>query len=277
MTALVKQEQSKLSHFSAEQIALVKKTVADKATDTELELFLHLASKYNLDPFAKEIWFIKFGEKDKPQMYTSRDGYLKIAHASGQFDGMESYTIDDDKGNPLKAVCIVYRKDMERPFKAEIKVSEYNKGNGVWKQYPSAMAIKVAEVQALKRAFSISGLITQEELEPKQPSIIPSTAVMGTSEPKEPWIEGEVVGKRKITDKQRLRLFTLAKAEKDKEGLGLPLPRWTDEQIKGYLTYIGYQSSKDIIADDYEMLCDYFISHPGHEMDVEGQEKLEVA
>ena len=41
------------------QIELVKRTVAKGATDDELQMFLHLANKYNLDPFAKEIWFIK--------------------------------------------------------------------------------------------------------------------------------------------------------------------------------------------------------------------------
>ena len=140
------------------KIELIKRTVAKGATNDELELFTTLAKKYNLNPFAKEIWFIKYSDKQAPAIFTSRDGYLKIAHASGKFDGMESYTIDDEKGNPVKAVAIVYRKDMNRPFKAEIKVSEYKQNSPTWNKYTSAMAIKVAEVFALKRAFSISGL-----------------------------------------------------------------------------------------------------------------------
>jgi hypothetical protein len=44
--------------------------------------------------------------------------------------------------------------------------AEYNApSNGTWKKYPSAMILKVAEAMALKRAFSISGLVTREELD----------------------------------------------------------------------------------------------------------------
>ena len=45
--------------WSEEQVALVKRTVAKDATNDELKMFLHLSGKYNLDPFAKEIWFLK--------------------------------------------------------------------------------------------------------------------------------------------------------------------------------------------------------------------------
>jgi len=156
-----------INNFTPEQIELVKKTVAKNSTDDELQMFLHLAKKYDLDPLAKQIWFIKYRSNDAPLMFTSRDGYLKIAHDSGQFDGINSYTLDDDNGNPVKAICEVWRKDMSHSFKAEVKFKEYGakKSNPIWREYPSAMLIKVAEVFALKRAFSISGLVTSEEME----------------------------------------------------------------------------------------------------------------
>ena len=159
-----------INSFTPEQIELVKKTVAKNSTDDELQMFLHLAKKYDLDPLAKQIWFIKYRSNDAPIIFTSRDGYLKIAHDSGQFDGISSYTVDDDNGNPVKAICEVWRKDMSHSFKAEVKFKEYGakKSNPIWKEYPSAMLIKVAEVFALKRAFSISGLVTSEEMEQEQ-------------------------------------------------------------------------------------------------------------
>ena len=45
-----------INQLTAEQIELMKRTVAKGATDDELRMFLHLAHKYDLDPFAKEIW-----------------------------------------------------------------------------------------------------------------------------------------------------------------------------------------------------------------------------
>lgn len=149
-----------------EKYQLAKNLVAKNASDAEFELLAHLANKYDLDPFLKEIWCIKRNSNDTAQIYTSRDGYLKIAKNSGKLDGIESYTIDDEKGKPVKAVCKVFHKDMQYPIKAEVKFSEYYQETPVWKKYPSAMLIKVAEVFALKRAFSINGLLTQEELDP---------------------------------------------------------------------------------------------------------------
>jgi len=176
-TEIIKKEGVKsiaeINSFTPEQIELVKKTVAKNATDDELQMFLHLAKKYDLDPLAKQIWFIKYKVAEAPTIFTSRDGYLKIAHDSGQFDGLDSHTIDDEKGNPIKAICEIWRKDMSHSFKAEVKFKEYgmNNRNPIWRSYPSAMLIKVAEVFALKRAFSISGLVTSEEMCQEQESI----------------------------------------------------------------------------------------------------------
>lgn len=278
MTEPKKEQQT----YSEAQLRLIKQTVASKANQAEFDLLIYLATKYGLDPLTKEIWCIKYNERDEAKIFTSRDGYLKIAHASGVLDGMKSYTVDDEQGKPVKAICKVYRRDMQHPFEAEIKVSEYRQNNGTWNKYTSAMAIKVAEVFALKRAFHISGLVTVEEMGEKTEPVVPRTAVLNAApQEKEPWegeakaVMGASVTKTKITDRQRLRLYTIAKSEKDEQGLGRPLPRWTEEQVKDYLQYIGYESSKDITQDEYEMLCEYFANHPGHFTDTKGQTKLE--
>ena len=75
-----------INQLTAEQIELMKRTVAKGATDDEFKMFLHLAHKYGLDPFAKEIWFIKY-DNSNPTIMTSRDGYLKIAQSNPDFEG----------------------------------------------------------------------------------------------------------------------------------------------------------------------------------------------
>ncbi len=58
-----------------------------------------------------------------------------------------------------------YTYSEARQLLGQLGFNEYNKGGrGVWGQYPSAMIVKVAETMALKRAFSISGLVTEEEI-----------------------------------------------------------------------------------------------------------------
>lgn len=115
-----------LSFTSQEKIQTIKNTVAKGATDDELEMFLHLANRYQLDPFAKEIWFVKRPKKTKdskgnwdykrlpngeidytgvdPIVMTSRDGYVKVAQNDEEFEGLNSFEVranDQFKFNPM--------------------------------------------------------------------------------------------------------------------------------------------------------------------------------
>lgn len=168
--------------WTPEQVDTIRNTVAYGANDSELKMFLTLAAKYELDPFAKEIWFVRMGGRNT--IITGRDGYLKIANRNPAYDGMTSdvvhagdkfikdgneirhaYTLSN-RGPIVGAYAMVYRKDRSTPSYFFAPFNEYNKGgiSGVWSQYPSAMIVKVAEACALKRAFSISGLTTEEEV-----------------------------------------------------------------------------------------------------------------
>ena len=171
--------------WTQQQVEAIKKTVALSANNEELVMFLSLSRKTGLDPFANEIWFVQMDGKNK--IMTSRDGYLKIANNHPCFQGMKSDAIysndtfkrvseegrDDifhsydnlkDRGQLLGAYAKVYRSDRLVPSFFLAPMSNYDKGKGSWLKYPHAMIIKVAESMALKRAFAINGLTTQEEL-----------------------------------------------------------------------------------------------------------------
>ncbi len=189
--------------FTEEQIKTIKNTVAKGANDDELKMFLNIAGKYGLDPFIKEIWFIKRTKKvningkwDYPRLkdgsvdysgaetiiMTSRDGYLKIAQRDPDFDGIIGFPVKEGDTFEVDAenYTVVHKFGMKRGkiIGAWAKVShkkrkpvivwadfmEYNSSSNVWRQYPSAMIQKVAETLALKRQFGISGLTTREEM-----------------------------------------------------------------------------------------------------------------
>ena len=172
--------QNPTEKWNKEQIEAIKNTVAVGANNSELQMFLSLAATYNLDPFAREIWFANMGGRNA--VITGRDGYLKIANRNPNFDGMASDVVRvgdkfvkdgnnirhlygvENRGTIIGAYAIVYRKDRNTPTYFFAPFREYNKNSPVWRQYPSAMIQKVAEACALKRAFSISGLVTEEEI-----------------------------------------------------------------------------------------------------------------
>lgn len=199
--------QNGLQSFDPEKVNVIRNTVAKGADNNELEMFLHLAKQYNLDPLNKEIWFIKRAKKQKDNrgawdyprlangeidytnaettIMTSRDGYLKIAHAHPQFSELNSmeirenddfhynamtkeirHNITSNRGRITGAWAMCKRNDMAAAF-IHVDFMEYKNAVGkssTWDKYPSAMIRKIAEVIVLKRQFNISGLVTAEEM-----------------------------------------------------------------------------------------------------------------
>ena len=148
--------------YDREKLQLIRDMFAKGASDNEFGVMIELARKYQLDPFARQIWLVKYGD-NPAQIFCGRDGYLAIAHRSGQFDGIQSGSRVED--GELIGWCRVYRKDMSHPFEVEVYASEYSTGKNLWRDKPRTMIQKVAEAHALRRAFSISGLYSPEEID----------------------------------------------------------------------------------------------------------------
>ena len=75
-----------------------------------------------------------------------------------------SYEGEGKDKHPVSAWCEIWRKDMSHSFKSEFLFSEYNTGFSVWKSNPSAMIIKVVESVGLRKAFSVPGVYSPEEI-----------------------------------------------------------------------------------------------------------------
>lgn len=95
--SLVSQEQTMgkplaVKGIDAERFKLICAQVAKGATPDEVALFLEQASRFDLDPFAKEIWCIPSQGRDggnrKLLIMVGRDGLRKIAQRNGlKIDG----------------------------------------------------------------------------------------------------------------------------------------------------------------------------------------------
>lgn len=152
-----------INYEDKDTIATLVNTVAKGATPEEFKLFVEMCKATGLNPFKKEIWFIK--ANNQVQMMTGINGFYTIANSHPQFDGIETEIVQEGK-TIIKAVARVYRKDRRIPMTAEAYMDEYGKSYGTWKSMPRVMLSKCAESMALRKAFpqELNGLYTQEEM-----------------------------------------------------------------------------------------------------------------
>ena len=155
--------------FDHAQVEAIRKTVAADCTDAELVMFLEVCARYQLDPFAKQVFAAKI--KNRMQIIVSRDGLLAHAHKQHDFRGLtgdvihaedqfkvtytaEGRTVEHaygikDRGEIVGAWAEVKRSmpGQEKPettfFYAPL--DEYKRGGDTpWAKQTSAMILKVA-------------------------------------------------------------------------------------------------------------------------------------
>lgn len=163
-----------IDYSDSQIIETLRNTVAVGATASELALFIEYCKSTGLNPFKKEIWFIKEPKTGRLQMMTGINGFWTLANSFDAFDGAETGMIDANgqwvksvSGNDfIGAWCRVYRKDRRIPMEGEALLADYRKGFGLWQSAPRIMIKKVAESIALRKAFpqQLNGLYTSEEM-----------------------------------------------------------------------------------------------------------------
>ncbi len=188
--------------WNAEQVQLIKNTVAKGATDDELKLFLYTAKRTGLDPLTKQIHFVKRGFQMTVQ--TGIDGYRAIAERTGQLGGIDDAVYDTDESDdplvehPNKASVTVYRfvNGQRVSFTASARWTEYvpdTKIGFMWKKMPYLMLGKCAEALALRKAFpnDLTGLYTNEEMQQADSPVETQPKPSYTSKSQEPEVQEE--------------------------------------------------------------------------------------
>lgn len=176
-----------LISFSSQEMNLIQKQFfPQSASNLDIDYCMGVAKSLGLNPITKEIWFVERKSKvnnswvTKVEPMAGRDSYLKIANRNGGFGGIETNIELKEipylnKGNwvfkkDLVAVCKVYKKGIDKPFISEVIYSEYvqTKQDGTptkfWAEKPHTMLKKVAESQALRKAFNINNLYDESEI-----------------------------------------------------------------------------------------------------------------
>ena len=129
--------------------------------DPKHQAMLLICERYNLDPVLKHVVLIS------GNAYVTRDGLLHVAHQTGMLDGIvvEDESETDDE---WQAKVTVYVKGQTHGYTYR---GRYPK-SGQQKRYGAEMAVKCAEVMALRRAFGVTGIPTVEEQWDKADAIV---------------------------------------------------------------------------------------------------------
>jgi phage recombination protein Bet len=160
-----------LTHITVttEQIALIKRTVAEGATPDELQLYLYDCQRQGVHPLDKLIFFTK--RKGKYTPVTSIDFMRIRADQSGAYAGSDDALFTGTPGRADFAAQVVVWKlieGMRCPFTATARWSEYKPDNDfMWQKMPHLMLSKCAEGLALRKGFprQLAGLYAKEEME----------------------------------------------------------------------------------------------------------------
>lgn len=177
------------------QVLVVRNAICVGATDAELEFFLATCKRLQLDPFARQIWFVKrrqkvedhFGNEtwiDVGRPETGIDGYRTVAERTGEYEGqgpMQWCGPDgkwrevwlDDSTPPAAAKATILRKGFREPlvnvslFREFCPVLKSGAPTQMWRRMPANQIAKCAEAGAFRRAFprDLSGITTDTEME----------------------------------------------------------------------------------------------------------------
>lgn len=221
----------------AEKLQLLKDTICKGCqSNQEFELFLMIANRSGLDPFAKQIyavfrWDSKLG-RNVMTAQTSIDGYRLTADRTGNYSpGREPEFSYDKDGKLIKATAFVKKMTRDgiwHEVSASAYYSEYvgKKKDGTatefWASKPHTMLAKCAECLAIKKCFpaELLGLYAKEEMEQADNPVLDITP--------------EVVESKEITQEQATELVGLIKAcsEEEKKEHWKTIQKVTNPPIK---------------------------------------------
>lgn len=206
--------------------------------EAQIMVFAKICHEQGLSPFSKEIYLVGYGGRYTP--ITGINGLRKRANDTGLLAGVSAPMFDlQSDGSyktmamykagqkPISCTIIVYKivGGVRCPFEATVLYNEFA-GSGKWRDMPFQMIAKVAESHALRKAFAITGVFIQEEVDAINGTVesTPRVAKPEFNPSHEGWaktIEGLKAGKfsvAQILDKYEIteeHLATLQTAENE--------------------------------------------------------------
>ena len=170
---------TKLSQSTPISKETIKAYLCPNATESELVLAVNICHSLGMNPFAGDVNFIKYDKTKPMQIVTRKDWFFKTANSQEDYEGMDHGIIVMRDGEIvyqngaflapgdqlLGGWAEVYRRG-RRPHRAEVSLSEYDKGQSNWKTMRATMINKVAKVHSLRESYpeKMQGVVDESEL-----------------------------------------------------------------------------------------------------------------
>lgn len=139
-------------------------------TNTEIFGVLIVADQHNLNPFTDEIYAILDPVRDKVKAVVGVDGWTRIINSHPEFDGMEFVYSGDVVNNISGAkpcdsfiTCKIFRKDRAHPVAVTEYLSECYVDTLAWNKKTRRQLRHKAVIQCARYAFSLTGILDQDE------------------------------------------------------------------------------------------------------------------
>lgn len=133
-------------------------TVGQNIPANKVQEFLEIAQLKKLNPFAREIHLVGYG--DKWNIITGYEVFLKRAESNPAYDGFE-FNIDSSNPNDISGTITIYRKDRTHDFKHTVYMNEVigvkkdGNVNSMWQKMARFMLKKVAIAQGFRLCFPL--------------------------------------------------------------------------------------------------------------------------
>ena len=132
-----------------------------EATNEEVQAFLIVANRYDLNPLTREIFAFESNGSIIP--IVSIDGWATLVNRNENFDGCDFETAHGADGNLLSITCRIYDKRRGRPVAVTEYLAECQRPSQPWRTMPHRMLRHKAFMQAARLAFGLSGIYDEDE------------------------------------------------------------------------------------------------------------------
>jgi len=208
-----KKEKAVIIQYRGEPVTItfgdIKELICPLAADQEVAVFLRTCQSLNLNPFASEIYLIKYSEKDKAATVIAIEAYLKASETNPEYNGHEAgvilkdsagklelregaFVFNEEHDNLVGGWARVFRRDREHPFymavsKTEcVKIGKDGHPTQFWQKSKQPLMLrKTALKRALVESFPglFSGAYSNVEFEEMPEGTLPPAFVDKEGEP----------------------------------------------------------------------------------------------